>query len=248
MFKSKKSSEIFASPNMPKTAMFSAPAVGVLGGIALIAVAGFLVYLPCLNGPFIMDDDLLVSDNSLVQSQDGLHRIWCTTESLEYYPLTYSIFWIEWRLWGTSPDGYHVTSLILQIVESLLIWMILRKLSIPGAFLAALIFAVHPVNVESVAWIAQLRNMLALLFFQLSILWYFKAGIADGRKDADAIAFPRRTVGTRCCSLVLPKPGGVCVGNAGEGIRGGPAGVAADDRMVAAAWQDEISCERPRFS
>ena len=72
------------------------------------------------------------------------------------------------------PAGYHVTNLILHAAESLLIWLILRKLSIPGVILAALIFALHPVNVESVAWIASLKNLMALLFFLLSTLWYVK--------------------------------------------------------------------------
>jgi tetratricopeptide (TPR) repeat protein len=74
-----------------------------------------------------------------------------------------------------NSSGAHITNLILHVIESLLIWIILRKLSIPGAFLAALIFALHPVNVESVAWIAQRKNLMAMLFFLLSILWYLKA-------------------------------------------------------------------------
>jgi tetratricopeptide (TPR) repeat protein len=97
---------------------------------------------------------------------------------MDYWPATNSTFWLEWRLWGMSPAGYHLTNLILHTVESLLIWIILRKLSIPGAFLAAMIFAVHPVNVESVAWIAQRKETMAMLFFLLSILWYMKADMA----------------------------------------------------------------------
>jgi tetratricopeptide (TPR) repeat protein len=89
--------------------------------------------------------------------------------------MTNTTFWIEQRLWGRNTTGYHLTNDVLHIVESLLIWIILRKLSIPGAFLAAMLFAVHPVNVESVAWIAQRKNVLAMLFFLLSILWYLKA-------------------------------------------------------------------------
>jgi tetratricopeptide (TPR) repeat protein len=85
--------------------------------------------------------------------------------------------WIEWRLWGMKSTGYHLTNLILHVVEALLIWIILRKLSIPGAFLTAMIFALHPVNVQSVAWISQRKNMMAMLFFLLSILWYLKAAM-----------------------------------------------------------------------
>ncbi len=138
-------------------------------------IAVFLVYLPCLNGRFVMDDDTMVTDNALIQSQDGLYRFWCTAQAIDFWPATNTTFWIEWRLWGNNPGGYHTTSLILHVLESLLIWLILRRLSVPGAFLAALIFAVHPVNVESAAWIAQRKNITAMLFFLLSILWYLKA-------------------------------------------------------------------------
>ncbi len=98
--------------------------------------------------------------------------------------MTYSTFWIEWRLWGENPTALPLTSLILHVVETLLIWIILRKLSIPGAFLAALIFAVHPVNVESVAWIAEQKNTMAMLFFLFSILWFLK--VECQRRSASA--------------------------------------------------------------
>ena len=95
-----------------------------------------------------------------------------------------------------NPTGYHVTNLILHMAETLLIWVILRKLSIPGAFLAAMLFALHPVNVESVAWIAQRRNMMAMLFFLLSILWYLKADMPTAIAGMTSRTFPQRTVGT----------------------------------------------------
>ena len=148
--------------------------LSVPAGVALIAVAAFIAYLPGMTGEFVLDDDLLLTNNPLVLAQDGLSRLWCTNEAPEYYPAAYTTNWIEWRLWGMCPAGYHATNLILHVAEALLIWIVLRKLSIPGAFLTASIFAVHPVNVESVAWIAQRRNIMAMLFFLLSLLWYMK--------------------------------------------------------------------------
>ncbi len=175
MFKRKTASHKYASRARPETATSSNPTFVIAVGAAIIVVAAFLAYIPCLGGRFVLDDDLLITENPLIHATDGPYRFWCTIESPDFWPTTGTTFWIEWRLWEENPAGYHVTNLILHVVESLLIWVILRKLSIPGAFLAALLFAVHPVNVESVAWISQRKNITAMLFFQLSILWYLKA-------------------------------------------------------------------------
>ncbi|HTQ39598.1 MAG TPA: tetratricopeptide repeat protein [Pirellulales bacterium] len=145
-------------------------------GAAIIVIATCAAYLPAINGGFVLDDDALVTRNSSVKASDGLYRIWFTSEPLDYWPITNTVFWLEWRLWGMNPIGYHITNLVLHIINSLLIWVVLRTLEIPQAFLAAAIFALHPVNVESTAWIAQLKNLLALFFFLLSILFYLKAG------------------------------------------------------------------------
>ncbi len=143
-------------------------------GFALIAVVAGIVYWPSLTGGFLWDDDLLLTGSPLVKAADGLYRMWFTTEPVDYWPLTNSSFWLEWRLWGMNPIGYHVTNVLLHIANAALAWAILRRLQIPGAFFAALIFVAHPVNVESVAWIAQRKNTLSMLFFLLSILWYLK--------------------------------------------------------------------------
>ncbi len=139
--------------------------------VSLLIVAAVWVYWPALSGGFVLDDDLLITANPTIQSPDGLYQLW-TGKAIDYWPVTNSVLWIEWRLWRMNSTGYHVTNLALHIIDALLVWLILRRLAIPGAFLAAPLFAVHPVNVESVAWIAQLKNVLAMLFFLLSILWY----------------------------------------------------------------------------
>ncbi len=164
----------FAFRNLSRADTAIRPTFSVAAGAAIIAALVFVAYFPAINGRFILDDEILLTESRFIRAQDGLYQFWCTNEADDYWPLTNASFWMEWRLWEMNSAGYHVTNLILHAVESLLIWLILRKLSIPGAFLAAAIFAVHPVNVESAAWIAQRKNMMTLLFFLFSILWYLR--------------------------------------------------------------------------
>ena len=146
----------------------------LVGGAALIAASVLAIYWPSLRGDFLLDDELLVSRTTLIRAPDALYRFWFTTQATDYWPVTNSTFWLEFRAWETNATGYHITNLVLHILDCVLIWGILRRLAIPGAFLAALLFAVHPVNVESVAWISQRKNVLSLLFFLLSILFYLR--------------------------------------------------------------------------
>ncbi len=104
----------------------------LLAGTVIIVLAVFLAYRPSMTGGFILDDDGLLTKNTLISSPDGLYQFWCTAEADDYWPVTNSALWIEWREWGMHSTGYHVTNLILHIIETLLIWIILRKLSIPG--------------------------------------------------------------------------------------------------------------------
>jgi protein O-mannosyl-transferase len=161
-----------STQNVAMPRRFSSPLA-----VAGIFMACLVAYLPSLHGGFILDDDLLLTENLLIKAPDGLFRFWCTTEPTDYWPVSNSSLWMEWRLWGNHPTGYHFTNLILHFLGCVLLWAVLRKLSIPGALLAAVLFAVHPVNVESVAWIAQRKNLLALLFSLLSVWSYRQARI-----------------------------------------------------------------------
>jgi tetratricopeptide (TPR) repeat protein len=92
----------------------------------------------------------------------------------DYYPITWSTLWLEWKVWGDNPYAFHVTNCLMHALAAVLVWRVLAGLSIPAAFLAGLVFAVHPVNVCSVAWISECKNTLVILFFLLTLLFYFK--------------------------------------------------------------------------
>ena len=140
----------------------------VLGALALFALV-FLVYLPILPGTFLMDDLRLVqTDNPLATGEFKPGTIWFQTD----FALSTLGFWWEWLAWGKTPAGYHAVNMALHGLSALLLWRLLARLKIPGAWLAAAIFAVHPVGVNTVARIAELKNALSLPFFLLSFWGY----------------------------------------------------------------------------
>jgi Tfp pilus assembly protein PilF len=139
---------------------------------AVLGVVTLIVYLPALRGGFIFDDNVFLTENPLIAASDGLRRFWLTREALDYWPITSSTLWLEWRLWGAHAAGYHATNVMLHIAEVLLLWRLLRRLGVPGAFFGALLFALHPLNAESVTWITQRKNLLGMLFYLLSVFWY----------------------------------------------------------------------------
>jgi protein O-mannosyl-transferase len=139
-----------------------------------VFAATLLAYAPAIRGGFIWNDSDYVTAPAL-RSSDGLARIWFELGATEqYYPILHSAFWVEHRLWGDSPTGYHVLNILLHAGCACLLAAILRRLAMPGAWLAAFLFALHPVCVESVAWISEQKNTLSLLFYLLAALVYLR--------------------------------------------------------------------------
>ncbi len=143
------------------------PRRAVLSGL-LIAAAALLAHAPALAGGFVFDDHVLVERSALLEGP--LWRIWFTTAPVDFWPLSYTSFWLEWRLWGGSPLGHHAVNLLLHAATAVLLWRALLRLRVPGAWVAGLLFAVHPVTVESVAWISERKNVLSGVLFVATIL------------------------------------------------------------------------------
>ena len=149
--------------------------MGELASGLLLAAATILVYQQAWHAGYIWDDDVYVTENKLLTAPDGLSRIWFSLDSpSQYFPLVYTSFRLEHALWGLHPEGYHWVNILLHTVNALLVWRLLGLLRVPGAWLAAAIFALHPVHVESVAWITERKNVLMGLFFLLALLAWIK--------------------------------------------------------------------------
>ena len=160
-----------------------------LPGLALVLLV-IIAYLPALRGQFIWDDDFHVVKCEPLRSLAGLARIWFQPGATQqFYPVTWTSFWIDFHLWGLNPVGYHAENILLHGLNALLVWRILRRLNVPGAWLGAALFALHPVCVESVAWVSERKNTLSGLFFLLAILvaiefWLPRRVVTPGKSAA----------------------------------------------------------------
>jgi len=149
--------------------------------------ATLAAYFPALAGSWLWDDAGHVTAAPL-QSWTGLYRIWFEIGATQqYYPLLHSAFWIEHRIWGDAPVGYHLVNVLWHATSACLLAAILRRLAIRGAVLAALVFALHPVGVESVAWIAEQKNTLSTVFYLAAALAWLRFE-DDRRPDRYAVA------------------------------------------------------------
>lgn len=170
-----------------KTAVKAAPSRSWLQRLewrALCLMALVVVtYWGCLSGEFLWDDDSNIVKSVPVRTLDGLRRIWFEPGATQqYYPVTHTSFWLDYQLWGLRTTPYHVENVLLHALSAVLLWYGLKRLKVKGAWLGAALFALHPVQVESVAWITERKNTLSGVFFMASLL----AAIAFWRLDRSA--------------------------------------------------------------
>lgn len=161
-----------------------------LGWLGLLLLCG-IAYYPALHGAMLWDDNAHVTSAEL-QSWAGFARIWFELGATQqYYPILHSAFWLEHRLWGDAVLGYHMVNVVLHAVSAGLIVVLMRRLALPGAWLAGALFALHPVCVESVAWISEQKNTLSTAFYLLALLsWlHFDARRDDPKTSATAWRF-----------------------------------------------------------
>lgn len=165
----------------------------LIGGAVLVAAA-VLVYLPAMNYDFVgWDDDINILGNEAVSSPDGLSVIWsdlARKKGMPNYPMFYTSLWLDYRLWGAEPGGYHATNVVLHAINCLLVMLLLHALGLSRAvsWIVALFFALHPAQVESVAWITERKNVLSATFYLTAFLLYVRY-LKAGRKTFYGLAF-----------------------------------------------------------
>jgi len=170
----------------------------------LLLLAVIAVYQPVWYAGFIWDDDLVVTQNPVIIGPLGLKEIW-TTNAADICPLTLTTFWVEHALWGVAPWPYHLINVLQHGLSAVLLWRVLRSLQIPGAWLGAALWALHPVQVESVAWITEMKNTQSCLFYLLAILFFLKGLKNPGNWNyAFTLLFAAMAMASKSSTVVLP--------------------------------------------
>ena len=181
----------------------------VLAIALLVAVS----YFPALQGGFVWDD-VIFSEEPVIQSPDGLRSIWFSPADIRneghYWPLVYTSFWLEHKVWGLNPLGYHAVNILLHLANCLLLWRLLDRLAIPGAVLIAAVFAVHPLHVESVAWIIERKDVLSALFYLTAVLTWIRFDESPG-PGRYALALVLFAAGLLCKSVVVTLPAALLI-------------------------------------
>lgn len=178
---------------------------------SLLALAVVASYMPVWRAGFIWDDDGRIWTNPCVIGPLGLKEIW-TTNAADICPLVVTSFWAEHALWGLAPLPYHLVNIALHAACAILLWRVLLSLRIPGAWLGAALWAVHPVQVETVAWVTEQKNTQSGVFYLLTILFYLRGLRGDARKGTYALTliFAALALASKSSTVVLPLVLGLC--------------------------------------
>ena len=173
---------------------------------ALLAALGWWIYAPVLHGSWIWDDLLYLPGNPLLNDPERLWKLWFAPgHVLDYYPIEATVQWAQWQLWGNATFGYHVTNVVLHILNALLVWRLLEKFHLRLAWLGGLLFLVQPVQVESVAYISELKNTLSLTPFLFAMIAWID--YEDRRHPRDyALALGLFLVAMLCKISMAPFP------------------------------------------
>ena len=169
----------------------------------VLAAAVFVAYSRVWHAGFIWDDDDHLTHNPCIVGPLGFGAIWTSSKAV-YYPLVLTSFWMQHALWGLNPLPYHLVDVALHAADALLLWRVLRRLGVPGAWLGAAIWALHPVQVESAAWITEQKNTQSCLFYLLAILFFLRW--VEVSKGPVAAGFPRArnyTLALLCATLAI---------------------------------------------
>jgi protein O-mannosyl-transferase len=165
--------------------------------LVLIALV-FIAYSQVFRAGFIWDDESHLTRNPCVVGPLGLKEIWTSTQAV-YYPLVLTTFWVLHKVVGLNPLPYHLLNVALHAASAILLWRALQLLEVRGAWLGAALWALHPVMVQSVAWVTELKNTQSCLFYLLSIFFFLRW--EDGRQGAAVSSAPLGRY-ERCRSLV----------------------------------------------
>lgn len=191
------------------------PDAGWLPGAILFA-AIVVAYIPAYFAGFVWDDKLMLTQNPAIVGPYGLWQIW-TTHAADICPLTLTLFWLEHKLWGLAPFPYHFFNVLMHATCAVLLGRVLLRLRIPGAWLGAALWALHPLQASSVAWVAEMKNTQSGIFFLLAILYYLKALTDAEDKSAECrrhyvlmLVFAVLAMASKTSTMVLPAVLGLC--------------------------------------
>ena len=179
-------------------------------GLALLIAAS---YFPAFSGGFVWDD-VAFSEEPIIHRWSGLWNIWFSPADIRneghYWPVVYTTFWLEHKLWGLAPFGYHLVNVLLHLANSVLVWRLALKLAVPGAFAVAAVFAVHPLHVESVAWVIERKDLLSAVFY-LGAVFAWMRFVEAPRPGRYCLALGLFTAGLLSKSIVVTLPAALLV-------------------------------------